>query len=171
MPEYKEIINKIKENKKIKTVLILLFAGILLITFSKSPEKKEEIKSTYEEEILISRKETEEQLKKLLLSIDGVKKVEVMISFSDMGIKEYYKDETEDFNESKSKTDKKIVFKKYEGNEIPVLKREIYPEIKGVTVVADCVLKNADELIFKAVKGSLGTDSHKIEIIINDRSK
>jgi len=47
----------------------------------------------------------------------------------------------------------------------------VYPEIKGVTVIADCSSKNTYDLIFKAVKTSLGADSHKIEIIINDRSK
>ena len=94
-----------------------------------------------------------------------------MICFSDMGVKEYYKDETYDYNDSKTKTDKKLVFKRDDGDEVPVLKREKYPEIKGVTVIADCEKKDREEIIFRAVRASLGIDSHKIEIIINDRSR
>jgi len=170
---YKEIFKKLLKDKKLAGIFIILFAGMTFVLLSQSfeTETKEKISEnneyTYESVVL----STEEKLKKLLLSIDGVDKVEIMVCFSDMGIKEYYKDETEDYNENKTKTDKKIVFKRYEGNEIPVLKREVYPEIKGVTVIADCSSKNTYDLIFKAVKTSLGADSHKIEIIINDRSK
>lgn len=170
--DYKEVVKKLFKDKKSLNIILIFFVGIFLVVISSSFQEKEEEKASdttvYENNVL---KETEEKLKNLLLCIDGVENVEVMISFSDMGVKEYYNDETADYNLDKTKTDKKIVFKKYDGNEIPVLKREVCPEIKGVSVIADCTDKNAYDLIFKAVKASLGADSHKIEIIINDRSK
>lgn len=173
MIEFKEIFEKLKVNKKLKSILIILLIGIFMVAFS-SPAKKDsnvnENKDVYADIDKIT-KETEKKLKKLLLKIDGVEKVEVMICFSDAGSKEYYKDEIQDYDEDKIKTDTKVVFKRSDGNEVPVLKREIYPQIKGVTVVADATNKNAHDLIFNAVKASLGVDSHKIEIIINDRSK
>lgn len=168
---FKECIKKILKDKKTVMIVIMLFSGIL---FTLLPIKDKNEIDDSDSEISIYNNlssATEEKLKKLILSIDGVENAEIMVCFSDMGIKEYYKDETEDTNDGQSRTDKKIVLKRYEGNEVPVLKREVYPEVKGVTVIADCTKKSLYDVIFKAVRASLGADPHKIEIIINDRSK
>jgi stage III sporulation protein AG len=157
------------KDKKRLGIIILIIIGIIFICIPSPKSNKED--NSDDKDYLSIVTETEEKLKKLILDIDGVKKVNVMICFSDMGVKEYYKDETYDYNDSKTKTDKKLVFKRDDGDEVPVLKREKYPEIKGVTVIADCEKRDREEIIFRAVRASLGIDSHKIEIIINDRSK
>ena len=168
--DYKDIVKKLLKDKKTFNTVIIFLVGLGLIIISSFFSEKENkaVSVSIENNIL---NETEEKLKNLILNIDGVKKAEVMICFSDMGIKEYYKDETEDYNGDKIKRDKKIVLKESDGNEVPVLRREVCPEIKGVSIIVDCTDKNAYDLIFKAVKASLGIEPHKIEIIINDRSK
>ncbi len=167
MADYKKIMAGVFKDKKKAGIIILVTVGILFTCIPENKKIDKENSNPYGSIV----NETEEKLKNLILDIDGVKKVNVMISFSDMGVKEYYKDETYDYNDSKTKTDKKLVFKRDDGNEVPVLKREKYPEIKGVTVIADCNKREREEIIFRAVRASLGIDSHKIEIIINDRSK
>ena len=160
-----ESISKYLKDRKIINILIIFLTGLILLTLSFGSDGKNEKKEEY---ININQK-TEEQLKELIESIDGIKKVKIMICFSDTGVKEYYKDETENSEDDTIKTDSKMVFKRSGGNEEPILKRELNPEIKGVTVVADCTKSNSYDLIQRAVKSSLGVSQNKIEIIINER--
>lgn len=159
-----KILKYIKD-KKMVNILVVFLTGLILITMSFGVDDKKENKEEY---ININQK-TEEQLKDLIESIDGIKKVKIMICFSDTGVKEYYKDETENSESDIVKTDSKMVFKRNGGNEEPILKRELNPEVKGVTIVADCTKKDSYDLIKRAVKSSLGISENKIEIIINER--
>lgn len=164
----KEILSKYIKDKKIFNIALIFIIGFSLLLLSsvfKEDNKKVEVEENTDLRVI-----EEERLKNILLSIEDVKKVEVMICFSDTGVKEYYKDESEDIDSEAVKTDKKLVFTRSDGDEVPVLKREISPEIKGVTIVADCKNKSTGDLIYKAAGAALGVDVHKIEVIINDRS-
>lgn len=165
----KENILKYTKSKRNLLVLTLLITGIVLIllpsgTSAKKENNSEDIKNNegiYEET----------RLKKILTSVEGIKDVNVMICYQDKGVKEYYKNKSEDIDDSNIKSDTKIVTTRLDGNEIPVLRREISPEIKGVSIVADCNKKGMKETIYSLTSKALGVEIHKIEVVINDRSR
>ena len=111
-----------------------------------------------------------ERVEKIITSIDGITKCKVMISFSDNGIKEYYKNETEDRDDENIKTEREMVITRIDSNEEPVLKRELSPSVKGVSVVVNCKIQGMEDTIYSIVSKALGVDIHKIQVVINDRS-
>lgn len=165
----KENILKYTKSKKNLLVLTLLIAGIILIILPSGTSSKKEIKgeTVKNEEIVYE----EERLEKILTSVEGIKAVNVMICYQDKGVKEYYKNKSEDIDNNNIKSDTKIVTTRLDGNEIPVLRREISPEIKGVSIVADCNKKGMKETIYSLTSKALGVEIHKIEVVINDRSR
>lgn len=164
----KEFLLKYTKSKKMLMVILVFITGFLLLIsscFSSTEEKEINVESN-DLQILM-----EERLEGILSSVDGVKKVDVMICFNDRGVKEYYKDESEDRDSSNIKTNKKIVLTRNDGNETPVLKRELSPDIKGVSIVVDCKKKGMEKTIYSLTSKALGVDIYKIEVVINDRSK
>lgn len=165
----KEIILKYTKNKKVVIIALAFVVGfILLIMPTKVKNEKSEQYVEQKDNINVLY---EKRLKDILTAVDGVKKVEIMICFNDDGVKEYYKDESEDVNEKNVRTDKKMVITRNDGNEVPVLKRELSPDIKGVSIVADCNKKGMEDLIYTLTSKALGVEVYKIEVVINDRSR
>ncbi len=165
----KENILKYTKSKKNLAVIILLVAGIILILMpSKTSDKKGSEKENANNNLGVYE---EARLKNILTSVEGIKNVNVMICYQDNGVKEYYKDKSEDIESNNIRSDSKIVTTRLDGNEIPVLRREISPEIKGVSIVADCNKKGMKETIYSLASKALGVDIHKIEVVINDRSR
>lgn len=164
----KENISKYTKSKKIILTTLIFITGLFLLIISSFPSFKEESVTNINEDLQIK---LEERLESILASVDGVKKVNVMICFNDRGVKEYYKDESEDRDSENIKTDKKIVLTRNDGNEAPVLKREISPDIKGVSIVIDCKKRGMEKVIYSLTSKALGIDVYKIEVVINDRSK
>lgn len=165
----KENILKYTKSKKNLLVIGLLIAGIILLLLpSGTSDKKEVNKESIKNDSGIYE---EERLEKILTSVSGIKSVNVMICYSDRGVKEYYKNKSEDIDESNIRSESKIVTTRLDGNEIPVLRREISPEIKGVSIVADCNKKGMKETIYSLTSKALGIEIHKIEVVINDRSR
>ena len=162
----KETILKYTENKKRRTIIVIFLIGFLLVCMSSfSTNKKSEPKAKNDPVVSY-----EEKLKEMLLAVDGIKKVKVMICFFDGGVKEYYKNESENRDDINIKIDNKMVITRKDGNEMPVLKRELNPEIKGVSIVANCSKKGLEDTIYTLTSKGLGVEIHKIEVIINDRS-
>ena len=65
-------------------------------------------------------------------------------------------------------TDNKMVITRQNGDEKPVVVRQISPGIKGVTVIVQGTEETALKYkIYNAVKSALGVDAHKIEVILN----
>ena len=163
----KENILKYTKSKKNLLVLGLLIAGIILIILPSGTSNKNRVNDENVKKDLGIYEE--ERLENILTSVEGIKNVNVMICYSDSGVKEYYKNKSEDIDESNVRSDTKIVTTRLDGNEIPVLRREISPEIKGVSIVADCSKKGMKETIYSLTSKALGVEIHKIEVVINDR--
>lgn len=164
----KKLIDKYIKNKRNLTFIFILVVGIVFLLLPTEKQKSDEKKTDLSYEV--TELKEEKRLEKILSSVDGIKKVRVMICFYDKGVKEYYKNESEDRDEKNMRSDKKMVLTKNEGNEEPVLKRELSPDIKGVSIVADCKAKGMEDVIYRLTSKALGVDIHKIEVIINDRS-
>ncbi|MBE7028897.1 MAG: hypothetical protein E7405_01455 [Ruminococcaceae bacterium] len=163
----KEMFNKYTKNKKIVVLVIIFIIGLILISL---PDNKSNNKADTINLESSLRESEEKRLEKIITSVDGVSKCRVMISFLDNGVKEYYRNEQEDRDDSNLKTQRQIVVKKTDGNEEPILKREISPVIKGVSIVADCKRKGMEDIIYSITSKALGVDIHKIQVVINDRS-
>ncbi|MBR4892462.1 MAG: hypothetical protein IKZ35_00585 [Clostridia bacterium] len=163
----KEMFNKYTKNKKIVVLVIIFIIGLILISL---PDNKSNNKADTINLESSLRESEEKRLEKIITSVDGVSKCRVMISFLDNGVKEYYRNEQEDRDDSNLKTQRQIVVKKTNGNEEPILKREISPVIKGVSIVADCKVKGMEDIIYSITSKALGVDIHKIQVVINDRS-
>ena len=163
----KEMFNKYTKNKKIVVLVIIFIIGLILISL---PDNKSNNKADTINLESSLRESEEKRLEKIITSVDGVSKCRVMISFLDNGVKEYYRNEQEDRDDSNLKTQRQIVVKKTNGNEEPILKREISPVIKGVSIVADCKRKGMEDIIYSITSKALGVDIHKIQVVINDRS-
>ncbi len=113
------------KNKNNLMLALILIIGIFLMTFMGNEEKKEVQNS-------LDVQSQEEQLQNILSKISGAGKVEVMITYyggSETSIAYEMKSENE---EKSSQTDKRAVMS---GND-PVVIQELYPEVKGVLVVA-----------------------------------
>jgi len=133
-------------------------------------------------------KTLETRLAQILEGMDGVGKVQVMITFQDQGESVVEKDVTmrQDTGAGSSGQDsaggttgtagvgssgsressESTVFSQSDGNEIPFVNKEILPKIDGVLIVAEGgadagVRKNISE----AVEALFGLDAHKIKIV------
>ncbi|MBU5450163.1 hypothetical protein [Acetivibrio sp. MSJd-27] len=162
---------KIKKNHFMPIVVIALI-GIVLLLFGSSfssakPNSAEKTVSSAAERI------ESKEIEKMLTHIPGVSKAYVLISYEDDGKLEYAYDYKEDFAKKEEgnvqeNTDNKMVITRQNGDEKPVVVRQISPGIKGVTVIVQGTEETALKYkIYNAVKSALGVDAHKIEVILN----
>ena len=166
----KELAEKIKKNH-LTAIIVTAVAGIALLLFSGSfaSEKPNQADKTVPS--AAERIESKE-IEKMLMHIPGVLKAYVLISYEDDGKMEYAYDYKGDLSKKEENVqenaDNKMVITRQNGNEQPVLIRQISPGIKGVTVIAQGTEETALKYkIYNAVKSALGVDAHKIEVILN----
>ena len=161
------------EDKKIKPAVFLLICGLVAILFSgfftSSPSKKEE---KNEPQIKDIRSVEEKRLGKMLCRIDGVKDAVVLISYKNSGVTEAMTEEknvlkksqnSKETSNTETQLDKKPVF---DGNKNIIVKTQYMPEIKGVCIFYSGInSKKTEDKLYRAVKGALGVELHKIEVI------
>lgn len=117
---------KIKKYSNNPMLVIILIIGVFLMTFIPSGGDNKEVK--YDLDIYSD----EERLENILSKISGAGEVDVMITYyggSEQSIAYEIKSENE---EKSSRVDKSAVMS---GNS-PVVVQELYPQVKGVIVVA-----------------------------------
>lgn len=190
----KKIFEKIRNLRKDQWLIIIL-AGVLLFIIGfpiKDKEEREEEKGENVSgyitensgenaniETGVSREEMlEERLEKLLSSMEGVGKVQVMVNLE--GSTEYVVEK--DNQESRTETTEGIgedersgveiqlqeetVFVEQEEGNAPYVVQELYPQIEGVVVLAEgggnaTVAEN----ISKAVEALFSIETHKIMVM------
>lgn len=127
------------EPKKLKIIIALGLVGIILISmsemFSSSSNKTSADSETSTFSYSDYTRETEEKLTSVISAIDGVGDCEVMITFSSTQESVYATD-----SENKSETDSQSTKDEYviydgENGENPVLIKQNYPAVLGVSVV------------------------------------
>lgn len=162
---------------------IMVLCGIVLIWCSLpgDEEKKKEKESTKTIEYSTDEyeKDIEKRLKNLLENMEGVGKVEVMVTIKStkekvvLSEKPYSRNvlnETDSeggsrVSEDESRDDNTVYVTDDEGNTLPYVVNELMPEIEGVAIIA----KGGDSMVVKekiinVVKSLFDVDANKISI-------
>ncbi len=152
-------------DKKKLFIVAAGIVGVLLLFFSEFiPESKEAVETTEtENEVSFTsyEKDIEERLQKLLESIDGAGKVQVMVTI-ESGDEKVYATESK---KSENNEEKKYVLVDIEGSDNGLLLKIAQPEIRGVAIVcqgADSpTVRNA---VTGAVTSVLGISSNRVNV-------
>ena len=179
----------LKHIKKEQWIVYLLLGALLLVIFLPVEKKEQEGKTEEEageqmpeedyEPYRSQTEELEEKLERALSRVEGVGKVEVVLSLESANQKVVEKDvpasrssqESSGAQESSSAssvtTEESTVYQTdSDGSETPYVVRENYPEIRGVLVVAqgggDPV---AVQQIQEAVMALFRVEAHKIKVM------
>lgn len=183
----KSIKENIVKNIGIKKCILIMAAGILLLVASLpvKNDRKENISLQTEKEsggtgnFSDYEEYMERRLEKLLENVDGVGKVNVMITFKDTSKKELISEgeksqntvretdssggtrDTYEYSESQN-----YLVDKSNGYESPYVVREIKPQAEGVVVIAQGGGDpNVVSAITSAVEALLGVPVHKIQVL------
>lgn len=132
----------LKENepKRLKIIVILGIVGILLIAFSSgigNTDVKKEQSSSDNSQTFEYSKELENNLKNIISSIEGVGNCEVMLTLENTAESVYATDkENNNSDDSSSVKDEYVIYDSQNGEQ-PILIKEYYPKVLGVSVVCD----------------------------------
>ena len=159
-------------------LLLLVIAMPVKKTTQKETDDVQDTSKQVERETDI-RQEYEEQLEKALSQVQGVGKVKVSVTMESTGKKIVEKDIPEDSetssqkdgegtenSQSASSQETTVYEETQNGSQIPYVSSEIYPEIRGVLVIA----KGGDDpalvqQIQEAVMALFHVDAHKIKVL------
>lgn len=169
-------------------VIILVVTIIIINTIWGENESKKEEKTTQDNsaqlvnsdvESVETSGDTEKSIKQILSKINGVGKVEVLITYSESSqVVAMYNEKN---NESQTKeedksggtrtiqentTDKEIVYKEENGKKVPVTEKVVMPKMEGALIVAEGA-NNAEVKtnIIQAVEALTGLATHKIQVL------
>ncbi len=167
--QIKKYLEKIKS---IRLLVILGFAGMILILLSEifpadKPDKS--INKTRSTESSDFSTATEQKLEKILSRIDGVGKVNVLVSVE--GTEEYvFAQEMKESNSegNSSQSENKFVLVQKDGDKEALVKKTVNPQIKGVVVVCDGGADSTiQEKVYRAVAVALDLTSDRIYVTKN----
>ena len=169
-------LQKLKNIKHIELYIICLFVLILGVIYfsSTSSISKNNNQVKAEAELENYCNYLEGKLEKVLSEINCAGKVSVMITF-DGRIKYEYATETQETTTSSSVTsgtnsktvvNEKIIIINENGKNVPLIVREIYPNIAGVVVISSGAENVSVKLdIISAVKTLLDVSDNKIQVL------
>ncbi len=163
----REILAKVKGDKKTMAVLIVALAGMLLIMLSETGENdNKDNTSDNNSQYVMSENELCQELENLIENINGAGKAKVMITFEASAETVY----AADSQEKTTKDGEKDINSEYiiidsSGGETGMKLKIISPEVKGVAVVCrgakNSVIK---EQIISLVSALFDISSNKISV-------
>lgn len=186
---------KINENNKImawmrenKKASIFILAGLLLLvltipTGSNGKKENETIASSYEYEEEDYCKELEKQMEEILSKVDGVGKIEVMITLRNS--KEQVINKDTSLNSSKNVDEKEgeksesealeqgeeTILVNIDGDNVPYVLKEYTPTVEGVLIIAEGGDNpNVKVALIEASTVLLNVPSHKVSILKMEES-
>lgn len=190
--KWKSVLEHLKRNQKLpgkNQLLILFLVGLLLLVIVlPTPEKKEgdskEIPETLSRRPDVSTEAYSEYLEKRVAKaleyVEGVGRVEVVITLKTSGEKVIEKDSNTSSQSTTEKdsaggtrqmqdrtSDSSSVYEQHaDGSQIPYVRKELTPAIEGVLVIADggdnaVTIQNITE----AIQALFGVEAHKIKIM------
>lgn len=168
-------------------ILILVVTIIIINTVWGNEEKTQKditqdnnvkIVSTETEEI-ISEGEVEKNIKQILSKINGVGKVEVLLTYSETSqvvamYNETYKESQTEEGDTNGGTrtiqevnkEKEIIYKEENGEKVPITEKVIMPKMEGALIVAEGVNNATVKTnIIQAVEALTGLQTHKIQVL------
>lgn len=123
--------------------------------------------------------DTEKNIKQILSKINGVGKVEVLITYSESSqvVVMYNEKNNESQTKEEDKSggtrtiqentkDKEIIYKEENGKKVPVTEKVVMPKMEGALIVAEGA-NNAEVKtnIIQAVEALTGLSTHKIQVL------
>lgn len=193
----KEKLQKLKENitksdnktnkKKVENlvvgILILIVTVIAINTILADDTKKESSDKENNNNVVIaetnqSNNTLEERLEGILSKINGVGKVDVLISYSESSevvamynenIKETSTEEQDELGGTRTITEndiqRDVIFQEDNGEKTPITQKTIMPKIEGTIITAEGAGNiEVKENIIQAVSAATGLASHKIQV-------
>ncbi len=175
--EYIEVIPESSHKKKTGIIVILIFAGILLLAFSGGNGKREE-KNTdvnYDTSEIYTRytAENEKRLEEILSKVSGAGEVKAMITLAETGEKHLATDKKTDRKEQnkgdeslqEAKTENTVVTYGSGSEDKPFVVKEQTPLPSGVLIVASGAGNEGVRLeLYEAVRALYGISGHRIKI-------
>ena len=165
--DFKNIVKKINFSNNGYLIIIIL-VGVLFMLFPSNNEKKDKATDINKEVVTINYKE---ELENILSHISGVGDVRVMVTYSSTFEKSIAYEKNSNKNEKKDGDNTVINEISSQTNVVlssgePFIVKEVYPEIKGVLVVAE----GADDVLVKqniinAVTTALNIAPHKVCVV------
>lgn len=191
--KFQEFIKRNEEgNQKKKIENLVVFLVILVITviainmILKDKNDKNENTSSYKElaekntldENSDTSSDLEKNLEKILAKLNGVGKVNVLITYSESNkvVAMYNENSKESTTEEEDTgggkrtiqevdTTKDVVYKEENGSKIPVTERIIMPKVEGAIIIAEGANNsNVKANIVQAVEAVTGLATHKIQV-------
>lgn len=168
-------------------IIILVVTIIIINTVWGNEEKTQKditqdnnvkIVGTETEEI-ITEGEVEKSIKQILSKIDGVGKVEVLLTYSETSqvvamYNETYKESQTEEGDTNGGTrtiqevnkEKEIIYKEENGEKVPITEKVIMPKMEGALIVAEGVNNATVKTnIIQAVEALTGLQTHKIQVL------
>lgn len=147
---------KLIERYKYFIIAILIGVVLMIITPTTTQESMEvTIENGFDLE------QTTQELEDILSKIDGVGRVDVMLTVSESNENIYAIDQTTSENSDKSE----VVIVSKNGDDTPITIKNVYPKFNGALVVCDGALDNSIKLmIIEAIKSLYDISSNKITI-------
>lgn len=179
--DWKNILDKIKRIEK-KNLLLIALAGMILIVTSyfdmgDKKDKVEEMSTACETNETSYQSKLEQKIKKLIGGISGISNVNVMITLKS-GYEKVLKEDVDNSSSSSKKdvqqensisSKKSTVIFNQNGDDVPYIIKEVYPEVEGIAVVAKGVSrKNNREEIINMLSALFDVPVHKISVLEND---
>ncbi len=157
--QYKEklflLFEKMRKDKKTFLIILIGFAGILLIFFSELTEKDVGDLSTVRTEDSCMAEGECEKLEQIISKISGVGKVKVMITYEGTSESLYACDASEQIKGEERKKDEEYIILDKGNTEDGLLRKEIFPKVIGVAVVCQggskAVVRNEITQMLKAL--------------------
>lgn len=132
--KFKNIVSKLKDDKRLVIIVVLGLTGILLLTFSEIvPDKENKKESSEKKETVSYEEKMEKRLTEIVSSINGAGKTKVMITL-ESGDENVYAVENKS---SEKQSESKFVVVDNNGEDSGLLLKVVEPEIKGVAVVCE----------------------------------
>ena len=156
-----------------KNLIIVFAVGVIMMlisNFLRASDISNNTQNTLEASSCYDQKTIKKELEHILSKIEGAGKVEVMIVFDNSYEKIVAKDSksliSEDAEKNTRNVDTSTVVTKKGNEQYPFVIKEIYPDVRGVLVIAqgasDVRVKSE---IKNAVKTVLGVSIHKVEVL------
>lgn len=139
-------LQKLKNIKHIEYIIIGLFVVVLVVIYMSTTSAKSSDKTTLNTSSSLEEygNHLETKLKSVLGNIKGAGNVSVMITFNGRITYEYATEKEETTttssvtsgSNSKTVTKEEVILINKDGQQVPIIVKEIYPEIAGVVIVA-----------------------------------
>lgn len=176
------------ENAVVFVIILIVTILIINMIWGGTDEKTEEnllhnstttklVNGDTEE--VTSNDEVENNIKQILSKINGVGKVDILITYSESSqvvamYNETYKESQTEEEDTSGGTrtiaevnkDKEIIYKEENGKKVPITEKVVMPKMEGALIVAEGA-NNAEVKtnIIQAVEALTGLSTHKIQVL------